>query len=104
MKAIADHGARFVGCNVMFLEGGTRDHFMGWLANEFPHMVEGYKSLYAGKYAPSSYRKEVGNVLAMLRTKHGVNGRGGDDDTAESKARAQEPGAELPADQPTFQF
>ena len=32
MKAIADHGARFVGCNVMYLEGGTRDHFMRWLA------------------------------------------------------------------------
>ena len=28
IKAIADHGARFVGCNVMHLEGGTRDHFM----------------------------------------------------------------------------
>ena len=32
MKAIADHGARFVGCNVMYLEGGTRDHFMRWLS------------------------------------------------------------------------
>ena len=30
--------ARFVGCNVMFLEGGTRDHFMRWLAQEFPHL------------------------------------------------------------------
>ena len=53
MKAIADHGARFVGCNVMFLDGGTRDHFMRWLEQEFPELVEGYKSLYAGKYAPA---------------------------------------------------
>ena len=36
VKAIADHGARFVGCNVMFLEGGTRDHFMRWLAAGVP--------------------------------------------------------------------
>ena len=36
MKAIADHGARFVGCNVMFLEGGTRDHFMRWLDDGVP--------------------------------------------------------------------
>ena len=106
MKAIADHGARFVGCNVMFLEGGTRDHFMRWLAAEFPHMVEGYKSLYAGKYAPSSYRKEVSNVVGLLRRKYGVNGRNeDDDDTAESTARGQaEPGAELLPDQPIFQF
>ena len=31
VKAIADHGARFVGCNVMFLEDGTRKHFMKFL-------------------------------------------------------------------------
>ena len=39
MKAIADHGARFVGCNVMFLEGGTRDHFMRWLSAEHPDVL-----------------------------------------------------------------
>ena len=27
IKAIADHGARFVGCNVMYLQDGTRDAF-----------------------------------------------------------------------------
>src|SRR5687767_10230333 len=75
VKAIADHGARFVGCNVMFLEGGTRDHFMQWLAGEFPHMVDGYGRLYASKYAPSPYRKEVKDVVALLRKKYGVNGR-----------------------------
>lgn len=106
MKAIADHGARFVGCNVMFLEGGTRDHFMRWLADEFPHMVEGYKGLYAGKYAPSSYRKEVGHVVAMLRTRYGVNGRDADDgDRAASNGQVQPVSeSELPPDQPIFQF
>jgi DNA repair photolyase len=101
VKAIADHGARFVGCNVMFLEGGTRDHFMRWLSDAFPHMVEGYRSLYAGKYAPASYRKEVGNVLSMLRQKYGVNSRGEDDDETEA-GRKSEP--DRPPDQPIFQF
>ena len=40
IKAIADHGAAFMGANVMYLKGGTKDHFMGFLAKEFPHMVE----------------------------------------------------------------
>jgi DNA repair photolyase len=31
IKAIADHGARFVGCNVMYLQDGTRTHFMKFL-------------------------------------------------------------------------
>ena len=67
VKAIADHGSHFIGCNVMFLEGGARDHFMRWLAQEFPEMVERYMQLYAGKYAPAPYRKEVQHVVGMLR-------------------------------------
>ena len=72
VKAIADHGARFVGCNVMFLEGGTRDHFMKWLARECPNLVDGYAELYARKHAPPAYRREVGNVIGTLRQKYGV--------------------------------
>lgn len=83
VKAIAGHGASFVGCNVMFLDGGTRDHFMGWLAQEFPHMVDGYKKLYASKYAPNAYRKEVQDVLTLLRKKYGVNGRDKEEDDDE---------------------
>jgi DNA repair photolyase len=75
VKAIADHGACFVGCNVMFLEGGTRDHFMKWLGSEFPDLVEGYGQLYARKYAPSQYRKEVGTVIGTLRKKYGLSAR-----------------------------
>jgi len=59
----------------MYLDGGTRDHFMRWLAQEFPHLVEGYHHLYASKYAPSSYRKEVQHVVGMLRKKYEGEGR-----------------------------
>ena len=38
IKAIADHGARFVGCNVMYLQDGTRTHFMDFIEREFPAM------------------------------------------------------------------
>lgn len=75
MKAIADHGAAFVGCNVMFLEGGTRDHFLRWLSSEFPHLVDGYRELYARKYAPSTYRKEVFAVFDEMRKKYGIGKR-----------------------------
>jgi DNA repair photolyase len=90
VKAIADHGAAFVGCNVLFLEGGTRDHFMRFLAQAFPHMVDGYEQLYAGKYAPASYRKEVSNIIGMLRVKYGLNGRGDEDDVPVAVDRAAE--------------
>ncbi len=75
MKAIADHGAAFVGCNVMFLEGGTRDHFLRWLSDEFPHLVDGYRQLYARKYAPSTYRRDVFTVFDAMRQKYGLGKR-----------------------------
>ena len=72
VKAAVDHGARFVGSNVMHLEGGTRDHFMHWLEAERPDLVDGYRKLYASKYAPKAYREEVSKVMTALRTKHGT--------------------------------
>src|SRR5437870_5649300 len=50
VKAIADHGARFCGTNVMFLEEGTRTHFMKFLTREFPSLVPRYEKLYQKKY------------------------------------------------------
>jgi DNA repair photolyase len=75
VKAIADHGARFVGCNVMYLQDGTRAHFMRWLSQEYPHLVEGYTRLYAGKYPPPVYRNEVKRVVGAFGEKYGVGRR-----------------------------
>jgi DNA repair photolyase len=65
IKAVADHGAAFMGANVMYLKGGTKDHFMRFLQQEFPQMVEGYGRLYAGAYAKPDY---VNGVRAMIST------------------------------------
>src|SRR5262249_15780477 len=67
IKAIADHGARFVGCNVMFLEAGTRAHFMKFLEREFPSWLPRYERLYAKKYAPKEYRKQVQGRIRVLQ-------------------------------------
>ena len=45
IKAIADHGARFVGCNVMHLQDGTRAHFMKFIEREFPAMLPRFERL-----------------------------------------------------------
>jgi len=72
MKAAVDHGARFIGSNVMHLEGGTRDHFMRWLEEERPELVDGYRQLYISKYANKAYREEVAKVMSGLRAKYAV--------------------------------
>lgn len=70
IKAIADSGARSVGAMVMHLQGGTRDHFMALLAREYPHLVDRYEHLYAGKYARKGYTKQVDEVVGMMRARY----------------------------------
>ena len=75
IKAVADHGAAFMGANVMYLKGGTKDHFMGFLKQEFPHMVEGYGRLYAGAYAKPDYVNGVRAMISTLQERYDLRGR-----------------------------
>jgi DNA repair photolyase len=84
IRAIAEAGARFVGCNVMHLEDGTRDHFMRFVARDFPSMLPRFERLYVKKYAPESYRKEVKAMVAMLQDRYGIRKRE-DAETAREK-------------------
>jgi DNA repair photolyase len=75
IKAIADHGAAFMGANIMYLKGGTRDHFMRFLGAEFPEMVAGYERLYTGAYAPADYVKAAKGMIDAIQQRHDVRGR-----------------------------
>lgn len=75
IKAVADHGAAFCGANVMYLKGGTKDHFMGFLAREYPHMVASYERLYAGAYASADYVRTVRGLIEMLQERYGLRAR-----------------------------
>lgn len=75
IKAIADHGAAFVGANVMFMKGTTKDHFMGFLRREFPHLVERYGKLYAGAYAPAEYITGIKGMIATLQKRYDLRPR-----------------------------
>jgi DNA repair photolyase len=84
IKAIADHGAAFVGAAVMHLTGGTKDHFMGFLEAEHPQMVEGYRRLYPGANASADYIKEVRRVIAGLKARYGLADRPSPPEAGES--------------------
>jgi len=79
IKAIADHGARFVGCNVMYLQDGTRTHFMKFIERDFPAMTPRFERLYAKKYPPDAYRNEVRSMVRVLQERYGLSRRHGPD-------------------------
>ena len=77
LSLVAEHEASFVGANLLHLESGTREHFLKFLAREYPHLVDGYERLYAGgaKRAPRGYAEAVHDVFAEARRAAGVAGR-----------------------------
>jgi DNA repair photolyase len=75
IKAIADHGAAFMGANLMYLKEGTRDHFMRFLSQEFPSLVDPYNRLYAGAYARSGYVTAVKGMIEVLQQRYDVRRR-----------------------------
>jgi DNA repair photolyase len=97
IKAIADHGAAFMGANLMYLKGGTKDHFMGFLAAEHPDMVEGYRRLYPHAYASTEYIKEVRRIIAGLKARYGLASRPEPDE-------ASRQGEEAAPDQAAFKW
>ena len=93
IKSIADHGARFVGCNVMYLQDGTRSHFMDFIAREFPEMQPRFERLYTKKYPPDSYRKEIQGMVRVLQERYGLRRRGSEEppDTPAAAAEQEAP-------------
>jgi DNA repair photolyase len=75
VRAVADHGAAFVGANVMFLKQGTRDHFLGFIRQEFPEMLEGFEKLYRGPYAPSGYTATIRQMMSTLQQRYDIRPR-----------------------------
>jgi len=75
IKAVAEHGAAFMGVNLLYLKGGTKDHFMAFLTREHPELVDGYRRLYPGAYAPKPYVAAVRQVVNGLQERHDVRRR-----------------------------
>jgi DNA repair photolyase len=103
IKAIADHGARFVGANLLHLQDGTRDHFMGFLAREFPALVDQYDRLYASKYAPKDYASRVQKTVGMLKARYGLQSGTRRGEKTESRETTPESGASTSVEHPPAQ-
>jgi DNA repair photolyase len=100
VKAIADHGAAFMGANVMYLKGGTKDHFMRFIHREFPQMEGGYERLYAGAHAPPEYVTAVRALVDGLQKRYEVNRRARPIPEADAPQTADP----APATQPAFSW
>lgn len=75
VQAAREHGAAFVGDNVLYLKPGTRERFMPFLRETYPHLLPRYDRFYRGPYAPRRYTNEVYAVVQELRERWGLTSR-----------------------------
>jgi DNA repair photolyase len=72
IDAARAHGASFVSDNVLYLKPGTKEWFMPFLREAYPHLSERYARYYRGAYAPRTYTQDVHRVVDGLRRKYGL--------------------------------
>jgi len=72
VRATAEAGGRYIFANPLFLKPCSAAIFLPFLEKEFPHLVEDYRKRYESRaFLPKSYRKEITELMARLRKKHG---------------------------------
>jgi DNA repair photolyase len=72
VEAAREHGASFVHDNVLYLKPGTKEWFMPFLREAYPHLSERYAKYYRGVYAPRTYTQEVHRTIDGLRRRFGL--------------------------------
>jgi len=72
VEAAREHGASFVHDNVLYLKPGTKEWFMPFLREAYPHLSERYAKYYRGAYAPKTYTQDVHRTFGNLRRKYGL--------------------------------
>jgi DNA repair photolyase len=75
VQAAKRHGAAFVGDNVLYLKPGTKEWFMPFLRETYPHLLPQYERFYRGTYAPRTYTAEIATTVAELRDGTGFSAR-----------------------------
>ncbi len=70
VAAAAQHRAQFLSGNLLFLRPGSREWFMPFIRESYPHLAPGYARLYRSEHAPRDYTNSVlalvdGNLLFL---------------------------------------
>jgi DNA repair photolyase len=75
VRAAKEYGASFVGDNVLYLKPGTKEWFMPFLRETYPHLLPQYERFYRGAYAPKQYSEQVHTAVQELRARWDMTGK-----------------------------
>jgi DNA repair photolyase len=73
VQAAAQAGAHHIFAGPLFLKPCSAAIFIPFLEQNFPHLVENYRQRYQDRsFLPPSYGKRIGQLMASLRRKYGI--------------------------------
>jgi DNA repair photolyase len=75
VAAAAEAGACFLWANVVYLKPGTKEHFMEFLARDYPQLVPRYQGIFPGAYASAAVKTPVVQRVDELKRRLGVGDR-----------------------------
>ena len=76
VREAAQHGAHFIAPNVLHLRPGSREWFLPFLREAYPHLTSEYQRLYRrGAYTPQAYTERIIGLVQSLRERWGLAGR-----------------------------
>ena len=70
VRACVDAGAPSISPVLLHLRPGVKEHYLGWLAEAHPELLERHRRLYPGSYAPTRERGRVTQLVRDLVAQH----------------------------------
>ncbi len=70
VRACVDAGAWSISPVLLHLRPGVKEHYLRWLADARPDLLERHQHLYRGSYAPARERERVSELVRSLVEKH----------------------------------
>jgi len=75
VRAARDAGATNVWCNVLYLQPGTREHFLEHLARDWPELLPKYLAIYRSPYPNRAVSAPVKDEVAALKRRFAIADR-----------------------------
>jgi DNA repair photolyase len=90
IKAAREVGATHLWANVLHLRPGTREHFLSYLARDWPEELDRYLELYKKPYLSDAAKQPTFDMVEALRAQYGIS------DRRPQAARTHAPPQQLP--------
>ncbi|MFP3853187.1 MAG: radical SAM protein [Anaerolineales bacterium] len=70
VSAAADHGAQFLGSQLVYLKQAAKEHFYQYLERKHPSLLAEYRRLYPNDYAPKRFSRRIQGTVEAIKQDH----------------------------------